>query len=183
MKKFNIKKWQDQQKRLSEMMDKPCPSCGKHHSLDFGPNCPQYDGPEGEGIMAKGNAIELSHDAADVSLMIGPNTNLHECVESKITLAANYLNKVTDYLTHYEASREKLMEQEDDTFFKDVFGDENDDFELSAGYTKARDLIAKLRQQYRNMSDEDLDEFSKEMVAHFLDNIAAKEKAKMILNK
>ena len=41
----------------------------------------------------------------------------------------------------------------------------------------------ELRQQYRNMSDEDLDEFSKEMVAHFLDNIAAKEKAKMILNK
>jgi len=71
----------------------------------------------------------------------------------------------------------------DDTFFKDVFGDEDDDFELSAGYTKARDLITKLRQQYRNMSDEDLDEFSKEMITHFLDNIAAKEKAKTILTK
>ena len=166
MKKFNIKKWQENIKRLDEQCVPPV----KH-----------YDGPEGEGKMAKGDAIELANDAADVASMIGPETNLPEWVESKITLAADYLNTVKDYLSNYDASR--LHEQEDDTFFKDVFGDENDDFELSAGYTKARDLIAKLRQQYRNMSDEDLDEFSKEMVAHFLDNIAAKEKAKMILNK
>jgi len=100
-KKFNIHDWQAKQ-RLAEMQ-----------SMDFGPNCPQYDSPEGEGKMAKGNAIELSHDAADVANMIGPNTNLPEWVESKITLAADYLNKVKDYLTHYDASREKLAEQDD----------------------------------------------------------------------
>ena len=97
-KRFNIHDWQAKQ-RLNEMQ-----------SMDFGPNCPQYDSPEGEGKMAKGNAIELSHDAADVANMIGPNTNLPEWVESKITLAADYLNKVKDYLTHYEASRQKLHE-------------------------------------------------------------------------
>ena len=57
-----------------------------------------------------------------------------------------------------------------------------DDFELSAGYTKARDLIVKLRQQYRKMSDEDLDEFSKEMIAHFLDNVEAKDYARRKLS-
>ena len=126
-------------------------------------------------------AIELANDAADVASMIGPETNLPEWVESKITLAADYLNTVKDYLSNYDASR--LHEQEDDTFFKDVFGDENDDFELSAGYTKARDLIAKLRQQYRGMSDQDMEDFSKEMVLHFLDNTTAAAAAKIHFGK
>ena len=99
-KKFNIHDWQSKQ-RLGEMQ-----------SMDFGPNCPQYDGPEHEGIMAKGNAMELANDASDVANMIGPNTNLPEWVESKITLAADYLNKVKDYLTHYDTSREKLAERD-----------------------------------------------------------------------
>ena len=34
-------------------------------------------------------------------------------------------------------------------------------------------LVAKLRQQYRNMSDDELDEFSKEMLLHFIENTAA----------
>ena len=43
--------------------------------------------------------------------------------------------------------------------------------------------INKLRQDYRNMSDEELDKFSVEMVEHFLDNIAAQERAKIILTR
>ena len=89
MKKFNIKKWQD--KHLSEQ-------CG-------GMEVKHYDSPEGEGKMAKGDAIELANDAADVASMIGPETNLPEWVESKITLAADYLNTVKDYLSNYDASR------------------------------------------------------------------------------
>ena len=72
-----------------------------------------------------------------------------------------------------------LYEQGDDTFFKDVFGDD----ELKDSSSKSRDLINKLRQDYRNMSDEELDKFSVEMVEHFLDNIAAQERAKIILTR
>tara|TARA_Y100000114_G_C11646740_1_gene272086 strand:+ start:260 stop:586 length:327 start_codon:yes stop_codon:yes gene_type:complete len=104
-KKFNIHDWQAKQNQRISEMNMGCPKCGQVH---FGPNCPQYDGPEGEGKMAKGNVIELAKDASDVASMIGPNTNLPEWVESKITLAADYLNTVKDYLTNYEASREKL---------------------------------------------------------------------------
>ena len=99
MKRFDSIKWITENKysKISEMMDN---------------TCPQYDGPEHEGTMAKGNAMELANDASDVANMIGPNTNLPEWVESKITLAADYLNKVKDYLTHYDASREKLAERD-----------------------------------------------------------------------
>ena len=72
-----------------------------------------------------------------------------------------------------------LYEQGDDTSFKDVFGDD----ELKDSSSKSRDLINKLRQDYRNMSDEELDKFSVEMVEHFLDNIAAQERAKIILTR
>ena len=145
MKKFNIHDWQakhlivennfeeekiisssleknlDLGEQLDEMMGK-CPSCGQYHSMDFGPNCPQYDGPGKEGVMARGNAMELANDASDIVSMIGPNTNLPEWVESKITLAADYLNKVKDYLTHYEASRQKLSEQSFDDRLKAAGG-------------------------------------------------------------
>ena len=69
------------------------------------PKDKQYDSPEGEGKMAKGDAIELAKDAKDVAEMIGPDTNLPEWVEAKITKAADYLNDVKDYLSNYDASR------------------------------------------------------------------------------
>ena len=190
-KKFNIHDWQSKQ-RLGEMQ-----------SMDFGPNCPQYDGPRGEGIMAKGNAMELANDASDVAGMIGPNTNLPEWVESKITLAANYLNKVKDYLTHYDASREKLMEQgfdsrlakqmgmSDDEFEKNIasrdIGDTSsfmdDDDPRSPGEELADRTIADFRKKYRGMSDDDLDDFSAKMVEHLLDNLAAQARAKVLFAK
>ena len=48
---------------------------------------------------------------------------------------------------------------------------------------KSLDLIAKLRQDYRDMSDEELDEFSKEMLLHFIDNTAAQAAAKVFFGK
>ena len=54
-----------------------------------------------EGKMAKYDALELSYDAEDVHFMIQDNTNLPEWVEAKITLAADYMNKVKDYLSHH----------------------------------------------------------------------------------
>ena len=84
---------------LNEMMGM-CPTCGHKD--------PQYDGPGGEGKMAKGDIAEIIEDASDIAGMIGPNTNLPEWVESKITKSADYLNVVKDYLSNYNVSREPL---------------------------------------------------------------------------
>ena len=54
---------------------------------------------------------------------------------------------------------------------------------VSQGNKKASDLIDKLREEYRGMSDKDLDEFSAEMVEHFLDNTAAQARAKIFFAK
>ena len=48
------------------------------------------------------------------------------------------------------------------------------------GFQTARKLIAKLREKtYRSFSDEDLDAFSKEMVLHLIDNVAAEAAVRM----
>jgi hypothetical protein len=54
-----------------------------------------------EGSMAKHDAMECADDARDVADMIQETDNLPEWLEAKITLAADYMNKVKDYLTHY----------------------------------------------------------------------------------
>ena len=51
------------------------------------------------------------------------------------------------------------------------------------GTQKARTLVSTLRSDYREMSDEELDEFSAEMVEHFLDNTAAQARAKVFFAK
>ena len=62
-----------------------------------------------EGKMAKYDSLELSKDASDVSDMIQNCTNLPEWVEAKITLAADYLNTVKDYLTNHMQLHEKKL--------------------------------------------------------------------------
>lgn len=54
-----------------------------------------------EGKMAKYDAKEIAQDAADVFKMIEESDDLPEWLEAKITLAADYMNKVKDYMTHY----------------------------------------------------------------------------------
>jgi hypothetical protein len=55
-----------------------------------------------EGSMAKRDAMECAEDAQAVANMIQDADNLPEWLESKITLAADYMNRVKDYLTHYK---------------------------------------------------------------------------------
>ena len=82
----------------------------------------------------------------------------------------------------------KQMGMSDDEFEKNVASrDIGDPFPLAADdYTgdtemsrKASDLIEKLREDYRNMSDEEKDIFSSEMIEHFLNNTAAQARAKV----
>ena len=58
----------------------------------------------------------------------------------------------------------------------------DDDDDRSPGMEFADRTIKKLRQQYRGMSDQDLDDFSVEMIKHFLDNVEAKDYAKRNLD-
>ena len=83
------------------------------------------------------------------------------------------------------------MGMSDDEFEKNVtsrdIGDTNpfmdDDDDRSPGAELASRTIEKLRQQYRGMSDQDMDDFSKEMVEHFLDNTSAQSAAKTFFSK
>jgi hypothetical protein len=54
-----------------------------------------------EGSMAKHDAMECAEDAQAIADMIHETDNLPEWLEAKITLAAEYMNKVKDYLTHH----------------------------------------------------------------------------------
>ena len=53
----------------------------------------------------------------------------------------------------------------------------------SDGIRRASNLIDELRQNYRSMSDEEIDSFSKEMIEHFLDNTTAQAAAKIWFGK
>jgi hypothetical protein len=54
-----------------------------------------------EGKMAKHDAMECASDAKDVANMIQDEMNLPEWLEAKITLAADYMNSVKDYISHH----------------------------------------------------------------------------------
>jgi hypothetical protein len=54
-----------------------------------------------EGSMAKHDAMECAEDARAIADMIQDADNLPEWLEAKITLAADYMNRVKDYLTHH----------------------------------------------------------------------------------
>ena len=93
-----------------------------------------------------------------------------------------------------------LKEQGFDDRLKAAMGMSDDEFEdeitsrdpgssfpgsdnLSKGYREAKKLIDDLRSKtYRGMSDLEIDDFSKEMVEHFLDNLAAEAHARRKLD-
>lgn len=62
-----------------------------------------------EGSMAKHDAMECAEDAQAVANMIQDMDNLPEWLEAKITLAADYMNRVKDYLTHYTANGQDAL--------------------------------------------------------------------------
>ena len=75
-------------------------------------------------------------------------------------------------------------EEQEDIMSRDI-GDPflDDDDDITPGAELASRTIEKFRQQYRGMSDQDMDDFSKEMVLHFLDNTTAQAAAKAFFGK
>ena len=151
------------------------------------------------------NVLLVLNIMMDQKDMISPDTNLPEWLEAKITLAAEYLNKAKDYLSNYDASRMgvNLNEQGFDDRLANAMGMSDDEFEdeiasrdigdggspfpgtnnVSPFAAKAKDYIEKFRQEYRDMSDDGIDEFSKTIIDHLLDNTAAQAAAKMYFAK
>lgn len=67
----------------------------------------QEDYNEREGRMAKRDAMECAEDSRDVADMIQDTDDLPEWLEAKITLAAEYMNTVKDWLTYHNGGDEK----------------------------------------------------------------------------
>tara|TARA_B100000780_G_C21026653_1_gene411569 strand:- start:176 stop:514 length:339 start_codon:yes stop_codon:yes gene_type:complete len=84
----------------------------------------------------------------------------------------------------------KQMDMSNDEFEDQIasrdIGDKSsflDDDDISPGVELASRTIDKLRQQYRGMSDDIMDDFSVEMIKHFLDNYEAQAAAKAYFAK
>ena len=103
---------------------------------------------------------------------------------------------------HDWQSKQRLNEQSFDDRLAQQMGMSNDEFEdqiasrdigdespfldnddISPGIELASRTIGKLRQQYRGMSDDIMDDFSVEMIKHFLDNYKAQAAAKAYFAK
>ena len=80
---------------------------------------------KGEGSMAKHQAMECSSDSADVAKMIHEDMNLPEWLEAKITLSADYMNVVKDYLTHHMSGKEQ-----NEPLIKISYDDESMEYEI-----------------------------------------------------
>jgi len=91
----------------------------------------------------------------------------------------------------FDARLAQQMGMSDDEFEDEIasrdIGDEGSPFpgtdNVSPFAAKARDYIDKFRQEYRDMSDDGIDEFSKTIINHLLDNTAAQAAAKMYFAK
>ena len=110
--------------------------------------------------------------------------------------------KDDDGKEHTYIFKDDLKEQGFDDRFKDAMGgagfsdDEQDDImsrdvgspfpgtnNVSPFTAKAKDYIDTFRQEYREMSDDGIDEFSVEIINHLLDNTAAQAAAKVYFGK
>tara|TARA_Y100000592_G_scaffold95632_1_gene162578 strand:- start:4466 stop:4798 length:333 start_codon:yes stop_codon:yes gene_type:complete len=57
-----------------------------------------FDYPDQEGSMAKRQLEDLAQYASELAMMMDDNTQLEGWVQSKITLAQDYISKVKHYL-------------------------------------------------------------------------------------
>jgi hypothetical protein len=69
-----------------------------------------------EGDMAMSQLRSIMHNAQQIHAMLKPDTNMPEWVQSKITLAADYISTCSDYLQ----SNEKDLGEDINTSFKDI---------------------------------------------------------------
>ena len=96
---------------------------------------------------------------------------------------ANFDKRLAQQMDMSDDEFEKNIASRDvgDSFPQDTI-DDLDDIDMT-GYKRARGLIEKLRKDYKNMSDKELDSFSVEMLLHFIENKSAETAAKIHFGK
>ena len=109
-------------------------------------------------------------------------------------------NVADDGTSTYSVPDEDIVEQGFDAGLANAMGMSDDEFEdqvtsrdieapfpgtnnVSPFVAKAKDYIDTFRQEYREMSDDGIDEFSVEIINHLLDNTAAQAAAKVFFGK
>tara|TARA_R110000787_G_scaffold108979_1_gene217421 strand:+ start:930 stop:1442 length:513 start_codon:yes stop_codon:yes gene_type:complete len=167
MKKFNIHDWQDKQKRLNEQQS--IDNIMRREKLQAVVT-PTFDETH-EEFMAR--CKELGNSEDDCMTMHGDHVFKEPTNEQSFDdRLAQQMGMSNDEFEDQIASRD--------------IGDESpflDNDDISPGIELASRTIGKLRQQYRGMSDDIMDDFSVEMIKHFLDNYKAQAAAKAYFTK
>jgi hypothetical protein len=73
---------------------------------------PVSESTDDEGAMARGQLMQMVSQASMLARMMDDNRQLDGWVQSKLTMAADYLDSVHDYLMHNQQDVEKMDESE-----------------------------------------------------------------------
>jgi hypothetical protein len=96
----------------------------------------------------------------------------------------NRINQDSSFDDRLKAAGGFSDEEFDDITSKDIGSSfPGPSTDVGNGVIQAQELIKTLKNNYKNMSDRELDAFSVEMTKHFLDNLAARDEAKIYLAK
>ena len=158
---FNIQEWQDKQRRLFEKEGVP------HYTKD---------GKEWTGATHKMDdklMTQNPHNEDSEELFHKKDLN-EQGFDSRLKAAGGFSDEEFDNITSRDVGSRFPGEDEAGMAPR---------YDANEGVLQAQDLIEELREKYRNMSDEELDSFSKEMIEHFLNNTAAQAAAKIFFGK
>jgi len=116
-----------------------------------------------EGDMARGQLQSVINNAQRVHDMLEDNDNLPEWVQSKITLAEDYISTVANYMM--SEIDEEVM-QEEDAYDKDV-KPSNKPHDKEAAAKRARDAALAARKKMTQEEVESIDELSNNLLGRY----------------
>ena len=116
-----------------------------------------------EGDMARGQLQSVINNAQRVHDMLEDNDNLPEWVQSKITLAEDYISTVANYMM--SEIDEEVM-QEEDAYDKDV-KPSNKPHNKEAAAKRARDAALAARKKMTQEEVESIDELSNNLLGRY----------------
>ena len=116
-----------------------------------------------EGDMARGQLQSVINNAQRVHDMLEDNDNLPEWVQSKITLAEDYISTVANYMM--SEIDEEVM-QEEDAYDKDV-KPSNKPHDKEAAAKRARDAALAARKKMTQEKVESIDELSNNLLGRY----------------
>jgi hypothetical protein len=134
--------------------------------------------------IKKGKMVHLNEYFEDIGKMKLGDTTI-DVGHAKMDLVPKNLNEqgFDDRFKGAMSDAGFSDDEQDDIMSRDV-GSPFPGTDYTSPFTaKAKDYIETFRQEYRDMSDEGIDEFSVEIINHLLDNTAAQAAAKIYFGK